>query len=332
LRFRYGGRPPSPRSGRGEAKKRRRGLTALLRRGLDKLRHSRSKDSLVNSQSPPAFEPLSLDVNGFRFDAIVCGQASAPLVLFLHGWPTFADSWRDIMALVAAAGYRAVAVDQRGYSPGARPPETADYAIGHLLRDIGGFAQELAGDARFHLVGHDWGGVIAWPYAAGHSDRLASLTVLCTPHGKAFGGAIRSDPEQQRMSAYIGVFRQPGHVAEKALLKDDARKLRAIYDGKCPQAEEYIARLSQPGALTATLNWYRALDGKLLGEPVATPTLYIWGSADLALGRTAAEATGRYVTGPYQFEILEGYSHWLAEQAPDIVANFLIPHLAKFPV
>jgi pimeloyl-ACP methyl ester carboxylesterase len=250
---------------------------------------------------PPNFEPLVLDVNGYRFDAIACGGSAAPLVLFLHGWPSFADCWRTIMAPVAAAGFRAVAVDQRGYSPGARPTEVADYAIDHLLSDIDGFARALAGNGRFHLVGHDWGGLIAWPYAAHHPDRLASLTVLSTPHAKAFLDAMQNDPEQRRMSAYIGVFRQPGHVAEQALLKDGARKLRALYGGKCPEdeVEHNIARLSELGALTATLNWYRALDNKLLGSPVATPTLFIWGSADQALGETAAKATARWVNSTY---------------------------------
>ena len=280
---------------------------------------------------PPGFDALTLDVNGYRFDAIACGPASAPLVLFLHGWPSFAACWRDVMAPVAAAGYRAVAVDQRGYSGGARPEAIADYAVDHLIADIEGFARALGGCARFHLVGHDWGGLIAWVYAAHHADRLASLTVLSTPHAHAHLEAMRTDPEQRRMSAYIGVFRQPGHVAEHALLKEGARKLRALYGGKCPAAEveENVARLSEPGALTATLNWYRALDNKLLGLPVATPTLFIWGSEDQALGATGAKATGRYVTGPYQFEILEGASHWLPKEAPERIVELLLGHLAK---
>jgi pimeloyl-ACP methyl ester carboxylesterase len=132
------------------------------------------------------FEALRLDANGFRFDAIAGGAPDAPLVLFLHGWPSFATSWRAVMSPVAAAGFRAVAVDQRGYSPGARPGAVTDYAVDHLLADIEGFARSLAGSARFHLVGHDWGGLIAWPYAAHHPERLASLTVLSTPHSKAF--------------------------------------------------------------------------------------------------------------------------------------------------
>jgi pimeloyl-ACP methyl ester carboxylesterase len=282
---------------------------------------------------PPGFERLELDLGGLRFDALALGPAKAPLVLFLHGWPSFATSWTAIMALVAAAGFRAVAVDQRGYSPGARPAEIADYAVDRLLADIDGFARALAGRARFHLVGHDWGGLIAWPYAARHADRLASLTVLSTPHSKAFLEAIRNDPEQRRMSAYIGVFRRPGHVAEAALLGDGARKLRALYAGKVPAeiVEDNVARLSEPGALTATLNWYRALDNALLGSPVTAPTLYVWGDQDLALGATAARMTGRYVEGPYRFVALEGRSHWLPEEAPGTIADLLLPHLAQYP-
>ena len=237
------------------------------------------------------------------------------------------------MAPVAAAGFRAVAIDQRGYSSGARPTGIADYSVDHLTADIDGFARALAGPARIHLVGHDWGGLIAWSYAAHYAERLASLTVLSTPHSSAFREAMRGDPRQPVMSAYIGVFRQPGHVAEQALLRDGARKLRALYGGKLPPEaiEANVARLSEPGALTATLNWYRALDNQQLGSPVATPTLYIWGSADQALGEVAARATGRFVTGPYQFAPLEGHSHWLPEEAPDIVARLLLAHLAKFP-
>jgi pimeloyl-ACP methyl ester carboxylesterase len=279
------------------------------------------------------FDALSLNANGYRFDAIARGEERAPLVLFLHGWPSFAACWREVMTTVAAAGFRAVAVDQRGYSRGARPAEIPDYSIDPLTSDIDGFARALAGNARFHLVGHDWGGLIAWSYAAHYAERLASLTVLSTPHSSAFREAMRSDPRQPVMSAYIGVFRQPGHVAEQALLRDDARKLRAIYGGKlAPEAiEDNVARLSEPGALTATLNWYRALDNQQLGSPVATPTLYIWGSEDQALGEAAARATGRFVTGPYQFAPLAGYSHWLPEEAPDAVARLLLAHLAKFP-
>jgi pimeloyl-ACP methyl ester carboxylesterase len=279
------------------------------------------------------FEALRLDVNGFRFDAIACGDPAAPLVLLLHGWPSFATSWRAVMTPVAVAGFRAVAVDQRGYCPSARPGEVSDYSVDHILADIEGFAQALAGDARFHLVGHDWGGLVAWPFAAHYPERLASLTVVSTPHSKAFLDAIETDPEQRRMSAYIGVFRQPGHVAERALLDNRARKLRALYGGKLSHraVEENVSRLSEPGALTATLNWYRALDNKRLGSPVSTPTLYIWGDEDQALGATAAKGTGKHVTGPYQFEILEGASHWLPEEAPETIARLLLAHVAKFP-
>ena len=144
---------------------------------------------------------------------------------------------------------------------------------------------------------------------------------------------MRGDARQPVMSAYIGVFRRPGHVAESALLSEGACKLRAIYGGKVPPEaiEENIARLSEPGALTATLNWYRALDNKRLGSPVATPTLYIWGSEDRALGAAAAKATGRYVTGPYKSWPSRALRIGCPRRRRRCVARLLLAHLAKFP-
>jgi pimeloyl-ACP methyl ester carboxylesterase len=135
---------------------------------------------------------MVLEVNGLRFHALAEGPADAELVLFLHGFPEFADAWLNIMHPMAAAGFFTVAVDQRGYSPEARPPNVEDYAMEHLLSDILGFADKL--DAgRFHLVAHDWGGLLAWQIAAEHPDRVRSLTVLSTPHTNAFLEAIQTD-------------------------------------------------------------------------------------------------------------------------------------------
>ena len=276
-------------------------------------------------------ERLVLDVNGLRFDALACGPADADLVLLLHGFPEFADSWADIMPAVGAAGFRAVAVDQRGYSPEARPLAVEDYATDRLTADVLGFADAL-GAQRFHLVGHDWGGILAWKLAVEHRVRLRSVTVLATPHIDALFKAIRSDPEQQRMSRYIGLFRLPLHIAEGLLLAQGARRLRAAYRRKLPaeQLERYVKRFRQPGVLTAALNWYRAMNmRKRLGK-VHLPTLFIWGTRDQALGRVAAEATAEQVAGPYVFHPLEGASHWLLEEVPQKVVGPLLEHLIRW--
>jgi pimeloyl-ACP methyl ester carboxylesterase len=271
---------------------------------------------------------IVINVQGFRFSALVEGAADGELVLFLHGFPEFADSWRDVMHRVAEDGFYAVAVDQRGYSPECRPREVSDYAVGHLLGDIQGFADAF-GRRHFHLVGHDWGAFLAWVLAAQRPDRVQSLTALSTPHPDAFLTALETDEDQKRRSQYIAFFKTAGGVAESFLQADNYQRLRSVYQGKLPESaiNENIARLQQPGALTAALNWYRALNFEEPVGKIVVPTLYVWSTQDLALGETAAVNTARYVAGPYRFEKLEGRSHWLLAEVPDQVSALMLEHL-----
>jgi pimeloyl-ACP methyl ester carboxylesterase len=278
-------------------------------------------------------ETLQLAVRGFAFDALATGPPDGPLVLLLHGWPQFADSWTDVAAGLGAAGYRAVAIDQRGYSPGARPLEVEAYAVGELVADVAAFATAL-GAERFHLVGHDWGGIVGWAAAASIGSRLASFASLATPHPTALGRAIATDPDQQAKSAYVDFFRLPGGVAEKALLAGDGARLRAVYGGVVApaQVESNLRRLSEPGALTAVLNWYRAFGfGGSIG-PTSVPALYLWGSNDLALGERAARATADFATGPYRFDVLDGVSHWIVDEVPQRALTAVREHLAAYPI
>jgi pimeloyl-ACP methyl ester carboxylesterase len=183
---------------------------------------------------------------------------------------------------------------------------------------------------QFHLIGHDWGGFLAWALAAMHPDRVQSLTVLSTPHVDAFLDAVACDPDQKTRSQYIQWFKAPGNVAEAVFLKDDGSRLRGVFQGKIPeeQVSRNLKRLLEPGALTATLNWYRALDLDARIGQVRVPTLYLWGDEDMALGSAAAEATERYVNGPYRFEVLPGYSHWLQDEVPELVSNLIVDHLS----
>ena len=281
--------------------------------------------------SKNALTDFVIEANGFRFDAIQAGPADGPLVLFLHGWPEFADAWSAIMAPVAAAGFHAVAVNQRGYSDNARPLEIADYSLDHLMGDVTDFVKILNGGKPFHLVAHDWGGIIAWSYAAAHPKTLLSLSVLATPHTQVLMELKKTDPEQKKKSAYIDIFRMGGQIAEKMLLADDAKNLRASYQGKLPAAmeQENVTRLSQPGVMTAVLNWYRALDLDLKVGDINVPTLYVWGTHDLALGLNAAEGTAARVKGDYTFEKLAGRSHWLLQEAPDEIAPLVLAHLKR---
>jgi pimeloyl-ACP methyl ester carboxylesterase len=236
------------------------------------------------------------------------------------------------------SGYRAVAPSQRGYSPKARPDtaDTANYHIERLMDDAMAIsAASDYGDRRFHLVGHDWGGSIAWALADRFSDRLASLTVLSRPHPNAFNRALAMpDGDQAHRSRHHKAFLEPG--AADLLLADSARQLRErLAAAGVPAAaiEEHLGVLGNKAAMEAALAWYRARGAirTPLG-PIRVPTLYIWGDADDTVGRIAAEGTSNFVAAPYRFEVLAGVGHFAADQAPDRVNELLLQHVAAFPV
>lgn len=265
----------------------------------------------------PDHGPIELDVH-------LAGPADGVPVLLLHGFPQSARSWDRVVERLAGHGLRLVAPDQRGYSPGARPAAVAAYAVPRLVADVLAVADALD-TGPFHLVGHDWGASVAWALAARHPERLRTLTALSVPHLAAFGAALREDPEQQRRSAYIRVFREPGR-GEASLLDDDARGLRALYGGAvaAPDVEAYVD-LMRSGALTPALGWYRAMDGDLAATPpVTVPTTFLWGADDLATSPTAAHACGTHVRADYRFVALEGASHWTPDECPDQVATAVL--------
>ena len=250
--------------------------------------------------------------------------------MLLHGFPQSSYEWRAQLRALGAAGYRAIAPDQRGYSPRARPIGVDHYRAEHLVGDVISVADALGVD-RFHLVGHDWGAAVAWHVAGRHAQRLRTLTPVSVPHPAAFSDALLGDDQRQR-SSYIDLFRQEGK-AEEVLLEDGGNRMRAMLSGSGlgDDVEEYVTRMLQPGAMTAALNWYRAVDiGSVKGlGPITTPTMFVWSTADMALGREGAEATGKHVDGPYRFEVLEGVSHWIPEAAADELNLLLLDHLSS---
>lgn len=274
---------------------------------------------------------------GLTFGARVAGPADGRPVVLLHGFPQTSWSWHHQLDTLGAAGMRALAFDQRGYSPGARLPEVGDYHLDELVADVVAVA-DAEGCERFDLVGHDWGAAVAWAVAERHPARVRSLTAVSVPHPAAFSRALAGgDGDQASRSSYIEVFRAPGGVAERALLGEDGSGdgLRAMFaaSGLGPDHEEidvFVAAMREPGALTAALNWYRAMDPASFGAigPVTVPTLFVWSTEDIAIGRAAAEACGSWVSGPYRFEELPGVSHWIPEGAPDALDRVLLEHLA----
>lgn len=275
--------------------------------------------------------------SGLEFDAWIDGRADGPLVLLLHGFPQSRHTWRHQLPALAAAGYRAVAPDQRGYSPGARPDpaDLANYHYDRLIGDVIDLAAACGhGAGRFHLVGHDWGGQVAWGVADRHPDRLASLTILSRPHPSSFVRALQApDGEQKHRSRHHRAFLS-GDTA-RLLLEDDARRLRRnLAEAGVPDdaAADYVSVLGTPAALEAALAWYRAQEGlrAALGK-ITVPTLYIWGDADATVGRMAAEGTAEFVTGPFRFEVLPGIGHFITDQLVDEVNALLLAHLRSYP-
>ena len=268
---------------------------------------------------------MRISVRGLAFEAELAGPAGAPAVLLLHGFPQGAGVWDLVRPALLDAGLRTVALDQRGYSPGARPADVDAYRMPECVADAVAVLDTLDLPAA-HVVGHDWGAVVGWHLAAGYPDRVASLTAVSVPHPRAMADALREDTDQRERSSYIRLFQQPGK-AEEVLLADDAARLRAMFAG-CPaeRIDRYVTAMREPGALTGALNWYRAIseaDTATVG-PVEVPTTYLWGGGDVAVGRIAATGCARYVTGPYRFVPLAGVSHWLPDEAPGAVGEEIL--------
>jgi pimeloyl-ACP methyl ester carboxylesterase len=265
---------------------------------------------------------VRIPVGDLVFDVLVAGPEEGRPVLLLHGFPENARMWDGVVPRLHAAGLRTVAPDQRGYSPGARPEDPSAYAMADLAGDALGLLDAL-GLSTVDVVGHDWGAVVGWNLAARHPGRVRTLTAVSVPHPAAHGWALRNDERQRTLSAYIQLFRIPGK-AEEVLLAEDARRLRRMLtplsDG---QAEVFVRPLTEPGALTGALNWYRGMSGRDIAGlgPVTVPTTYVWGTEDLGVARAAAERNADHVAGDYRFVPLEGVSHWVPEELPDVVAD-----------
>jgi pimeloyl-ACP methyl ester carboxylesterase len=279
-------------------------------------------------------ETVLLAANGLRFTADLAGPSAGERVLLLHGYPQTRHTWRAELPALAAAGFRACAPDQRGYSEGARPDGIEAYRTENLLADVLALADSL-GAERFHLVGHDWGGQLAWLTAARHPERVRSLSVLSRPHPAAFARAMSSDPEQAGRSRHHRAF-QRAEVTD-LLLADGAARLRAALASQgVPEADvdAYLATLAERRALDAAIHWYRAAGSSGLTAAdvpkVLVPTLYVWGDADATVGRPAAEATRGFVAAPYRFVELPGIGHFVTDQAPAAFAPLLLAHLAAY--
>lgn len=266
------------------------------------------------------------------FDVTDTGPTDGPIVVLLHGFPQDRQAWDKVTPQLVDTGFRVLAPDQRGYSPGATPRGRASYGLRELVSDVVALI-DAAGADKAHVVGHDWGGAVAWQLASTHPERTASCTVLSTPHPTALLWAMRHS-DQWRKSRYMAFFQLPW-VAERSVL----RSIPGMYvkTGMAPaDAEKYADRFTTPESLTGPLNWYRSMlidqargalrrrKGAGPTHRVAVPTTFVWGSRDFALGRAAAEKTAEFVSADYEFVELEGAGHWLPEVHADDVASAII--------
>jgi pimeloyl-ACP methyl ester carboxylesterase len=264
------------------------------------------------------------------------GPHGAPTVLLLHGFPQSRYTWRSIVPALASSGFRAVAPDQRGYTPGVRPDDVDAYGSSRLVDDVLDILDAL-GVERAHLVGHDWGGQVAWLTAARHPERIATLTVLSRPHPAAFARSFELDSAQRDRSRHHQ--RMTASVADRWWADDCAALRTLLTNGGVPpaDADAYLATFTQRAALEAAMNWYRAAaqDGGLRAAQtpsITVPTLYLWGTADSTVGRVAAELTRDHVTGPYRFVAIKGGGHFLTDDgAAPVVERELLAHVSGEP-
>ena len=277
-----------------------------------------------------------VQANGLRFRAMVDGPADGEMFILLHGFPEGAESWAKQVDALAKAGHLAVAPDLRGYGLSDAPEGVENYAIDHLVEDVGAIIKSF-GRSQAHVAGHDWGSLVAWFFAGRHPEMTKTLTALSVGHPAALAESSRVDEEQREKSRYVALFLQEGK-AEHVLADEDYRRLRAMFAiGPNPDAvpraviEHFTKSLSRPGRLTAALNYYRANLGAGSGAwaaltqelMITSPTTLVWGNEDPALGRRAVEASAAQVNGPYELVVLEGAGHWLQFERPDEVSRAL---------
>ena len=261
--------------------------------------------------------------SALRFDVIDSGPKDGEAVVLLHGFPQQPSTWDDVAAGLNAAGLRTLVPTMRGYTKTNRPRPRRAYATAETAADVVALL-DAAGLEQAHIVGHDWGGTAAWGVAGWHPERVATLTSLSTPHPAAFRDGLRAG--QARASWYIAMFQLP--MLPEALASP--RLMKALVHSGLPaeSADVYAAALAEPGAWTGAFNWYRGLpfSTKPVGR-IRVPTTYVWGRQDAALIRPTAEATAKYVAGPYTFVDLDA-GHWLPETESGAVTEAILARVA----
>ena len=264
--------------------------------------------------------------DGFTFPVTDEGPVDGEIVVLLHGFPQTSTSWNTVCERLHASGYRTLVFDQRGYARTARPRGRFAYRIGALVGDVVALIDAVG--TPVHLVGHDWGAVVAWATAARHPELLRTLTAVSVPHTLAFLRSLVSS-NQALKSYYMAIFQIPW-LPEALLRRYPKLADRAL--GNTEMDAEAVQRVHteivDSGALKTAINWYRAIpfSSRAYMRNVSLPTTYLWSTNDVALGRRCAALCERYVTGPYRFEITDG-SHWIPEEQPGLLHDLIVERI-----
>jgi pimeloyl-ACP methyl ester carboxylesterase len=290
----------------------------------------------------PGIERFDVTVGRFTFQARRAGPADGRPVILLHGVPQTSACWAHQLTALGDAGYDAIAFTQRGYSPGARVDDVAEFTMDKLAGDVLGVADVLGID-RFDVVGHDAGAGVAWTLGAYHADRITTLAVASVPHPAAFAAAYESsdgedaDGQHARSGYMRDIISGPRGQIEAAFIANDHQLMRLLFAGLPDDSvQEYLEIVGTPEGMRGCLDWYRALPRETGAAPeefpaVDVPTLFVWSDQDPAIGPEGAYATERHVTGPYRFVVLEGIGHWIPETAAERFSAELLAHLAAHP-
>lgn len=284
---------------------------------------------MESKTSQVQIEVKELPANGMIFRCRVCGlENKGEPVILLHGFPETSHMWEGILISLASQGYRCLAPDQRGYSPGARPKNVADYHIKEIASDVIALA-DAVGFQKFHLVGHDWGAGCGWTVVQLYPERVNSWSALSIPHMAAFDTAKKTDPDQKQRSWYMNFFQVP-IIPEVFFGFAVARNSSSLW--KLSSNEEVADYLSVFGEFTgrkATINWYRANKNLLVQYGnVSLPTVLIWGNQDIAIGRAGVEMTKQFMKGEYSFIELDA-GHALVQGQFERVNQEILNHIQR---
>ncbi|GAB7019722.1 alpha/beta fold hydrolase [Halostagnicola bangensis] len=286
--------------------------------------------------SAPTAESTYRDVNGVRLHVVAAGDEDDPLVVLLHGFPEFFYGWQNHVEPLVDAGYRVLVPDQRGYNLSEKPDGVRAYRKSELARDIVELVHS-EGRESAQVVGHDWGASVAWELALRYPATVDRLGIINVPHPDVLRHHILRNPSQLKKSWYVFYFQLPRIPEWSCSRNDFAYLARALRANASPgtftdeDIEHYRAAWSQPGALTATINWYRAAVRHAASPPreiVTAPTLVVWGEQDFALEPEMAPESLAYCEDG-RLERFPDTGHWVPHEEPEAVSELLLEHLSE---